>query len=355
MEKAEKFHFEDRTNRPNRQAGPGQAGACAHWAELKSSLPVYRKAFREWRRIYGRRFVHTLHNAVAGSRFTGPATFLVGSAALAVALTLTTLYSPSYRVTLDGEPVGVVADASFLLEEVYAQIWYPYMYDVDERRERLADSNNPGLGAYRCYALVERGASVGDTRERIRERLDRFGRSLGDGMTFTSLGGPDRHWESLFRYWSNQAPDVAGELFRYGMVFFFLLLVPAVSLSGLADSRMERRLAEMGARRAFGAPRSALMGQVLTENLLYTLLGGALGLLFSFAVAYGAREWIFKIGKGFTAGPMAGVEQSFPLDGLLNPWVFLIALAVCFVLNLMSTLWPAWRAARRPIVESLNA
>lgn len=182
----------------------------------------------------------------------------------------------------------------------------------------------------------------------------RFGRSLGDGMTFTSLGGPDRHWESLFRYWSNQAPDVSGELFRYGMVFFFLLLVPAVSLSGLADSRMERRLAEMGARRAFGAPRGALMGQVLTENLLYTLLGGALGLLFSFAVAYGAREWIFKIGKGFTAGPMAGVEQSFPLDGLLNPWVFLIALAVCFVLNLMSTLWPAWRAALMEPAEALR-
>ncbi len=124
MEKAEKFHFEDRTNRPNRQAGHGQAGACAPWAELKSSLPVYRKAFREWRRIYGRRFVHTLHNAVAGSRFTGPATFLVGSAALAVALTLTTLYSPSYRVTLDGEPVGVVADAGVVhraMEEVEAR------------------------------------------------------------------------------------------------------------------------------------------------------------------------------------------------------------------------------------------
>ena len=40
----------------------------------------------------------------------GRCRFLVCSAALAVALTLTTLCSPSYAVTLDGEPVGVVAD-----------------------------------------------------------------------------------------------------------------------------------------------------------------------------------------------------------------------------------------------------
>ena len=46
--------------------------------------------------------------------------------------------------------------------------------------------------------------------------------------------------------------------------------------------------------------------------------------------------------------------MALPTGALLNPWVFLIALAVCFVLNLLSAMIPAWRAARRPIVESLN-
>ncbi len=48
---------------------------------------------------------------MAGNRAAGPVTFLACSGALAVALTMTTLYTPAYSVTLDGESVGVVADA----------------------------------------------------------------------------------------------------------------------------------------------------------------------------------------------------------------------------------------------------
>ena len=42
----------------------------------------------------------------------------MGSAALAVALTISTLYSPSYEVTLDGDSVGVVADADVVQQAI---------------------------------------------------------------------------------------------------------------------------------------------------------------------------------------------------------------------------------------------
>lgn len=95
------------TGRPSRQ--PSTLGE--RWAQWKRRAPLYRRALREWGRIHGRRIAHQVHNVVAGNRAAGPASFLIGSAALAVALTMTTLYSPSYAVTLDGESVGVVADA----------------------------------------------------------------------------------------------------------------------------------------------------------------------------------------------------------------------------------------------------
>ena len=88
------------------------------WAQFKRRAPLYRKALREWRRIHGRRIVHHLHNAVAGNRAAGPVTFLAGSAAMAVALTITTLYSLSYAVTMDGELVGVVADADLVQQAI---------------------------------------------------------------------------------------------------------------------------------------------------------------------------------------------------------------------------------------------
>lgn len=81
------------------------------WAHFKRRAPLYRRALREWSRIHGRRITHQFHNVVAGNRAAGPVTFLACSGALAVALTFTTLYTPSYSVTLDGETVGVVADA----------------------------------------------------------------------------------------------------------------------------------------------------------------------------------------------------------------------------------------------------
>ena len=81
------------------------------WARFKRRAPLYRRALREWGRIHGRRITHQFHNVVAGNRAAGPVTFLACSGALAVALTFTTLYTPSYSVTLDGETVGVVADA----------------------------------------------------------------------------------------------------------------------------------------------------------------------------------------------------------------------------------------------------
>ncbi len=254
--------------------------------------------------------------------------------------------------------VGVVDDVSYLMDRVFSQVWYPYTQAPDfGERVRNSEARNPGLGPLKAYMLVRDRADIGRVREAVADNVRRFNQSLGsDGKRELSLlGQPDRHWESIFRYWSNVEPDIAGDLSRYGVIFLLLLLVPAVSLSGMADSRMERRLGELGVRRAFGAPRGALVGQVLVENFLYTLLGGLVGLLFSFLLVMSASSWVFKIGKGFSAAAPDGVDVSLSMGMLFNPWVFLIALGVCFLLNLMSALWPAWRASRRPIVDSLNA
>ena len=69
-----------------------------------------RRLARDWARIHLRRMAHRTHGSLAIHQAVGPVSFLVVSAALGVALTLTTLYTPSYAVTVDGAPVGVVAD-----------------------------------------------------------------------------------------------------------------------------------------------------------------------------------------------------------------------------------------------------
>ena len=173
------------------------------------------------------------------------------------------------------------------MDRVFSQVWYPYTQVPDfEERVRYSEARMPGLGPLKVYMLVKDKADIGKVREAVADNVRRFNQSLNvDGKReFSLLGQPDRHWESIFRYWSNVEPDIVGDLSRYGVIFLLLLLVPAVSLSGMADSRMERRLGELGVRRAFGAPKGALIGQVLMENFLYTLLGGLVGLLSSLDV-----------------------------------------------------------------------
>ena len=74
----------------------------------------------EWSRIHIRRWTHLFHSAAAGNVAVGPVSFLLVAAALGTALTLTTLYSTSYAVIVDGQEVGVVADQSVVDQAIQA-------------------------------------------------------------------------------------------------------------------------------------------------------------------------------------------------------------------------------------------
>lgn len=248
---------------------------------------------------------------------------------------------------------GVVQDASLVTENTYAQIWFPYT-TADDYKPNDSWNNTGVLGKFNAYILASRGTDLKALKQEAEERVERYGKSL-DGGTFSALGQPDYYWQSTFRYWSNVAPDFGKLLLQYGLIVLILLLVPSVSLSGMTDSRMERRLAEMGVRRAFGAPTGTLMGQIFSENFLFTFFGGLFGLAFSYLLIYLSRDWILQIDASFAQVLPEGVDVVFTPGMLMNFRVFGIALLVCFVLNLLSALIPAWRASHRQIIYSLNA
>ena len=132
-----------------------------------------------------------------------------------------------------------------------------------------------------------------------------------------------------------------------------LLLVPALNLSGMIASRMESRLAEMGVRKSFGAGRGKLLGQVMWENLLLTLLGGVLGLLIAWLAIYAGREWLFFLLDDFAEAVPQDANAYVSGEMLFAPLVFLCAFVLCVLLNLLSALLPAWLSLRKPIIHSL--
>lgn len=135
-----------------------------------------------------------------------------------------------------------------------------------------------------------------------------------------------------------------------------VLIVPALNISGLIGARMDRRMADIGVRRCFGATRRRLMGMVMTENLILTLAGGLLGLILSWIIVALAGDTLLVLSPldysnldayNHEAG-MITVEMAFA------PVIFIFTLLLCVVLNMLSAWIPVRSALRRPIVASIN-
>lgn len=247
---------------------------------------------------------------------------------------------------------GVVKDASPVTIRTFASIWIPYTANEAHRSDSGWERTS-SLGSFNACLLAAPGANLKEIKAEAQDNVRRYSQTLTDAE-FTVLGQPDYYWQSTFRASSNTEPNYVLLLFKYSFLLLILLLVPAVNLSGMTDSRMERRLAEMGVRRAFGAPVRTLMNQIVTENFLFTLLGGLFGLGCSYLLLYLSSSWIMQLDGIFVRMVPEETSTVFTPAMLLNYRVFVIALLVCFVLNLLSALIPAWRASHRQIIRSLN-
>ena len=146
--------------------------------------------------------------------------------------------------------------------------------------------------------------------------------------------------------------DIQSGYYEAGIVLFWLLFAylfmdKFLFMGGLGEicfGRMRRRMAELGVRRAFGATQGTILWQVLSENMVLTLLGGLLGLAMSYGAMLLLRDWLLVTSLGKT-----GLST-----GMFNGAVFIAAFLFCLVLNLFSAGLPAWRMSRLNITDSIN-
>lgn len=100
------------------------------------------------------------------------------------------------------------------------------------------------------------------------------------------------------------------------------------------------RVTESAILQTLGYPRAAIGVLMLLEGAVLGLAGGALGAL--------GATWFFAW-RRFTLG-----NEGLTLALTPSPTVAVTALIVAMVLGVAASLWPAWVAARRPIVASLR-
>jgi putative ABC transport system permease protein len=122
-----------------------------------------------------------------------------------------------------------------------------------------------------------------------------------------------------------------------GLALAFMAL-PALNLVNLSVSRALERASEIGVRRAFGASRTALVGQFVLENVILTLIGGAVALVAAEAAL-----------RALTASGLVPYA-----DFHVNVRIFAWGVFFALVFGVLSGAWPAFRLSRLHPVEALR-
>ena len=256
---------------------------------------------------------------------------------------------------LDGKEVkviGVVADVSGTTPATAADLYLPLYYGDIGNMLRPNQNNRGSLGDVCIYMTATSEDDVETLRSEVIDVLNRYDQEDKQWAHFW-MDQPDVWWKSTFRDSCSSAPDIAGIIRSILYMLLALLFIPAMNLCGMISSRMDERMSELGVRKAYGATNVSLISQVLTENLLLTLIGGLVGLALAYFIALTGGDWMYHLFDSFVWGNT--VPASFTVEMLFNPTLFLTVFGLCVLLNLISALVPTILALRHSIIYSIQS
>ena len=217
-------------------------------------------------------------------------------------------------LTLDGKSyvLAGVLPAGFQIAPT-ADLWLPVGQFADDLSSHIHHE-------FDIVARLKPGVTVAQAQSEI-ETLNRQ----------EEAAFPDTHknWGVLVK----PLQDPSAAKMRVALLVLFaavglVLLIACTNIVNLLLARNAVRQKEIALRVALGASRARLLAQLLTESILLSLLGGALGVLLA-----GAG---LRILSAFVPSDLSSVK-----DTGLNLWVLAFTLAVSFLAGIACGLIPA--------------
>jgi putative ABC transport system permease protein len=176
------------------------------------------------------------------------------------------------QITVNGNPHTVVGVLPAAFQDPmpgarkHAQLWLPLTVTDGMRQSRRGDF-------LYVVARLKPGVTIDGARSEMKGIASRLEKQYPDTNTAWGVIVETVH-ETL-------TGDVRPALLLLLGAVAFLLLIACANVANLLLARASSRQREMSIRAALGASRGRVVRQLLTENLLLSLTGGAIGLLFA--------------------------------------------------------------------------
>lgn len=236
------------------------------------------------------------------------------------------LNGKNYRV------IGVVENVSFLKFVAYADVWVPISTFDGDLNAFTFD------GLFLGMILAKSKSDFSAIKSEFQNKIKNI--EFPNDKFDTIYATPESYFEAVYRTFidTNEEISLTPVFLLIVALITLFLLMPTVNLVNINISRILERSSEIGVRKACGATSWNLINQFLVENLLLTLLGGILGLIFAALILERVNAMGFVVYSQFE----------------INFRVFLFGLAVTIFFGLFSGIYPAYKMSKLNPVEALK-
>jgi putative ABC transport system permease protein len=210
-----------------------------------------------------------------------------------------------------GSSMGFSGDKSTMLpienvRQYFSQPNMNFTISVLAKDSRLMETTiSEATGLFNIIRHVR----IGDDQNFDTVKSDSFSNALIENMRYVSMGAM--------------------------IIGFITLFGAAIGLMNIMFVSVTERTREIGIRKALGATKAIIRNQFLTEAILICIFGGIFGIILAVAT---------------------GLIMTFFMNAtFIMPWAWIgMGFAICFVVGLISGLYPAIKAANLDPIEALR-
>jgi predicted permease len=244
-------------------------------------------------------------------------------------------------VMLNGQPFTIVGVApsrfTGVLAPLVGDLWVPFAAD-SLLRPNLDEGTRLDTMSFHLVGRLKPGIS----RAQVQAELDTIGRQLR-----VEAGEPDGPGPAVTVYGSSMLHPEASQpmtIFTAALmaVSALVLLIVCVNVANLVLARAAGRDVELALRQSLGAGRGRLIRQLLTENLILSLVGAA--------GATGIAFWATRLLMSVRIPAPVPLAIDLSLDARVLAFTTLVGMLTTLAFGMV----PAWTVSRINLVEALK-